>query len=634
MALPAKAADCHAGGICSILRSARGQDHPRAAYRRVLLRRATQPPHHNPSLEIMMSEHDQKKDPWADLAESLGAKPAAKPGEEPTPRPVATTPPSARPPQKPRVDRPATPAAQSDWGGLASSLGLEPAKEPPATPPPSRPQPPAAPRDAVEPPPRRSDREHDEFSFGNRRPPAESSPQQRRDDVRPQRREAVESAGTPRPEASGTPRPEAYGTPRPEAADTSRPLGERSEAGPRDRGESGAAPPDGRNDEQGEGRGRRRRGRRGGRGRGRRDEGREEGRDRPLPGRLDDEQATDRWPADAENLDGANESRDGRLNGPTDRVGQQGETAGNDDGGRRQEPAADGDRDADGAPRRRRRRGRRGGRRRGRGDREDGGVGVRPQADRDGSEPPRDGGEGSARLADHDADDEPLPVGYGGRSPGRQTGDSGRSETSRREGGEPSSASKSEDREPGESGGRRRRRRRRGEGRSRDSRGSAAPAEGGREPRRSSDASARSGRRSRRSTSDERRSASTFDRGRRDEFAPVAGGREEDDEGLEFLGVEDVGHDGHGRDDRHPVDDDDSIIESGLNEVLDVPSWVEAIGIVIAGNLDARSRSPRGGDSGRSGASEGRSGASEGRGSSSDRPRDARRGGRSGGDQR
>jgi hypothetical protein len=108
----------------------------------------------------------------------------------------------------------------------------------------------------------------------------------------------------------------------------------------------------------------------------------------------------------------------------------------------------------------------------------------------------------------------------------------------------------------------------------------------------------------------------------------VAGGREEDDEGLEFLGVEDVGHEGHGRDDRHPADDDDSIIESGLNEVLDVPSWVEAIGIVIAGNLDARSRSPRGGDSGRGG--EPRADSSS-RGGSSDRPpRDSRRGGRSG----
>ena len=72
----------------------------------------------------------------------------------------------------------------------------------------------------------------------------------------------------------------------------------------------------------------------------------------------------------------------------------------------------------------------------------------------------------------------------------------------------------------------------------------------------------------------------------------MAGGREEDDEGLEFLGIEEA-HD-HDRSDRHPVEEDESIIESGLNEVLDVPSWVEAIGIVIAGNLAGRSRSGRG----------------------------------------
>jgi hypothetical protein len=35
------------------------------------------------------------------------------------------------------------------------------------------------------------------------------------------------------------------------------------------------------------------------------------------------------------------------------------------------------------------------------------------------------------------------------------------------------------------------------------------------------------------------------------------------------------------------------LAESGLNTVRDVPSWVEAIGIVIAGNLDARNRSGR-----------------------------------------
>jgi hypothetical protein len=72
----------------------------------------------------------------------------------------------------------------------------------------------------------------------------------------------------------------------------------------------------------------------------------------------------------------------------------------------------------------------------------------------------------------------------------------------------------------------------------------------------------------------------------------VAGGREEDDEGLEFLGLEDAGHEPSARGDRHR-EEDESIIESGLNEVLDVPSWVEAIGIVIAGNLDSRSRGSR-----------------------------------------
>ena len=33
--------------------------------------------------------------------------------------------------------------------------------------------------------------------------------------------------------------------------------------------------------------------------------------------------------------------------------------------------------------------------------------------------------------------------------------------------------------------------------------------------------------------------------------------------------------------------------ESGLDEVRDVPSWVEAIGIVIAGNMDSRKQPPR-----------------------------------------
>jgi hypothetical protein len=49
-----------------------------------------------------------------------------------------------------------------------------------------------------------------------------------------------------------------------------------------------------------------------------------------------------------------------------------------------------------------------------------------------------------------------------------------------------------------------------------------------------------------------------------------------------------MGQDG-GRRPRAP-EDDEILIESGLNTVLDVPSWIEAIGIVIAGNLDARNK--------------------------------------------
>lgn len=105
----------------------------------------------------------------------------------------------------------------------------------------------------------------------------------------------------------------------------------------------------------------------------------------------------------------------------------------------------------------------------------------------------------------------------------------------------------------------------------------------------------------------------------------MAGGREEDDEGLEFLGLEESGHEPAARGERHR-EEDESIIESGLNEVLDVPSWVEAIGIVIAGNLDSRSRGSRSGGGGESGRS-----TDGGRGG--DRPREGRRGGRSG-DQR
>ena len=72
----------------------------------------------------------------------------------------------------------------------------------------------------------------------------------------------------------------------------------------------------------------------------------------------------------------------------------------------------------------------------------------------------------------------------------------------------------------------------------------------------------------------------------------MAGRYDEDDEGLEFLGVEEAARTAAPR--SRPAADDDVLAESGLTGVLDVPSWVEAIGIVIAGNLAARSRSGRG----------------------------------------
>ena len=77
----------------------------------------------------------------------------------------------------------------------------------------------------------------------------------------------------------------------------------------------------------------------------------------------------------------------------------------------------------------------------------------------------------------------------------------------------------------------------------------------------------------------------------------TTGRYDEDDEGLEFLGVEEAASESEGRVRRG--DEDDVLEESGLSTVLDVPSWVEAIGIVIAGNLAARTKSGRGGGPGR-----------------------------------
>ncbi len=363
---------------------------------------------------------------------------------------------------------------------------------------------------------------------------------------------------------------------------------------------------------EGESRGRRRRGRRGGRGR-RRDD------DRPLEsggetGSFDregrePEDVRSREPRDFDReLDRSTEGREPRPTRRADEsrsrtrsrddepsresrrrpMGENGFDRGGDDVDRerplaecdeleeRRSPAAEGEgTDDDHRPRKRRRRGRRGGR-------------SRPRTGGEtatGSDVGREPGSG-------DADDEPLPASYGSRTTPRSES-ALRTEESRGGGDEQPSAEGS----GGEasSRGRGRRRRRRGESRT----GTDAQRKTGTGERRES-ARSRSGE-SRRVRGSEPRSSRS--RGRRDDFAPVSGRFDEDDEGLEFLGVEEAVREATPR--SRPAEDDDVLTESGLNTVLDVPSWVEAIGIVIAGNLTARSS--------RSGRSEGGSPPSRGR---------------------
>jgi len=268
----------------------------------------------------------------------------------------------------------------------------------------------------------------------------------------------------------------------------------------------------------------------------------------------DDEPGRRRPPADDdfEALD-ADSERDQRLQGFDDI-----------------EDEADGDRRIDGEhesqddesrPRKRRRRGRRGGRSRvrGRGD-------EAPAGDSDRQAGPEDG------------DDEPLPASYGSRSGSRaEPAARGEDDRSPPAAGETAEGSNEE----ASSRTRGRRRRRRGD----------RPRSGAEEPRKAATPERRESSRSR--SGDSRRGrtgdarSSSRSRGRRDDFAPVSGRYDEDDEGLEFLGVEEAVRDAAPR--ARPAEDDDVLTESGLNSVLDVPSWVEAIGIVIAGNLAGRS---------------------------------------------
>jgi hypothetical protein len=109
------------------------------------------------------------------------------------------------------------------------------------------------------------------------------------------------------------------------------------------------------------------------------------------------------------------------------------------------------------------------------------------------------------------------------------------------------------------------------------------------EGEKSSDGRRRKRRRSR--SSDE----SSSHHGRnRPAFRPVSSSFSQDDEGLEYLGLDDADSlSGSAPGQRSENDPDSAVSESGLDAVREVPSWVEAIGIVIASNLDARAKAPR-----------------------------------------
>ena len=503
-------------------------------------------------------------DPWDSLADTLGAKPAA---DSPQPHPQPTPPP--RPRERPATQRPPAAAASGDWDGLADTLGIPTKDEPAARP--------APPRHAVEiprsrpaaPPVRDAGEESREAGYrsGSRQTSRDS------DELPPPRKLAEASEDRPVREP-------------------------RSEEEPRG---------------EGEGRGRRRRGRRGGRSRRRDDDrpaqaettngrdfsdqeqdddlrgdqpgGFEEGRPlgerdvrparrsaepRPRGRSRDDEPSRERGRrprAEDDSERGPRPAAGGDLERPARDLHDSDDGVANLD---RREGAEGHGPDDELPPRKRRRRGRRGGRGRDRGPNE---AGERVDAVR-----PSTG---------HGDDDEPLPASYGSRSQAPRAGSADRPEESRRSSGERESTEGSGAEPAGPSRGRRRRRR--GDRpRTEGTEGRKTGTSERRESSRSRSSEARGSGRSR-SRSEEPRGERS--RSRRDDFTPVSGRYDEDDEGLEFLGVEEAARDVAPR--QRPIEDDDVLAESGLSSVLDVPSWVEAIGIVIAGNLAGRNRGGR-----------------------------------------
>lgn len=550
-----------------------------------------QPVRCTPEIKKPFMSSPNMPDPWTWIANMLGA---GEPEQRSVPKPENVAPP--KPIEKKIVTKQSKLGGKSDWNALATNLGLEPSNDsPPASVPPVV-QPPALPVQPV------SQRDRDD--------------QPRRFDRRDEHEQARSDYNRPKTTQD---RPE----------ESRRDDGPRTSSGSvsRDATESG----DRRDERDGgnnrRGRSQRGRGRRGGsreiRGDVRRDQQRppvssqgsfdqgtfsstgdeQQDRDRFVRdeshtdeqnidqnrGQRDDRNDDSRRTSDAEYRRDSREydekSRDsGQIAPPfrddTHARSDRTEYSRENDRDNRElssqriesQPQASEDRDENGQPRRRRRRGRRGGRRRQPLDARDARDGQnvrdsrvsaeRPEMpngnDKESHAPPRrDEERDSARVQ---GNDEPTPSGY-------------LSET-----GRPPSVSRENVSKRMPPRGRRR---------------NGSSSQGTRRDTSDSD----SNRRVRRRVDDDKRrsSSESLARSRRDEFSPV-GGYDEDDEGLEFLGVEeDVAERNRSTSARRQDSEmDDLLNETGLGAVHDVPSWIEAIGIVIAGNLDARAKSPRG----------------------------------------
>ena len=476
----------------------------------------------------------ENNDPWANLADTLGAAPGGEPPQQPQRRPAKPSKPAKA--EKPVNETPAAETSQTDWAGVADQLGIQ--SSAPASPKPSKeraskeadraPQPPQAERLPV----------NDGFGAGllddgGVAPPPSSRPPRRTND-RPRR--SSRPARSDDDERQSTPS-----------------RNDRSQ-------ESSDQARDQATDESGEPR-RRRRGRRGGRGRGRRND-----RSTQEEARADD---NEELPGYGRNLDGERTERQGSaaetssdVRPPNQREDGFGQRLNSDSeertaelelgprSGSSRDDDQEGSRTDDRPPRRRRRR-----RGRGRGRRTRDGETI----GNDGQRSHEESGEESNELqGDQQTSEKPV--------------------------------NERELRGNEESDGEPRRRRRRRRRRTSDEESQEASGEGRPARRPASDNS--SGQR-RPARSGGRRGESGRGGGgegrRRETFSRVGSRREDDEQGLESLGTEDDIAPSDHRDNAN----EDVLSESGLDGVRDVPSWVEAIGIVIASNMDSRKQPPQ-----------------------------------------